>query len=215
MVIRGRWFDSLGGHRWYLAIATTACVAAAIGGAAIFLPHRTGHRPRALAADCGIVTCTATIPPSAIASPSLRPQPTPSAAAPAINFSATPSATSAPPATLRAQRPPPTTAPVRQVPAVTVSYALVQRWDGGFQGQFTIVNHGSTALAGWELRAVFPGDQIDSAWGSAYQASGDTLVLDPSFPATVPAGTSQSMNFTAGGNTTSPGGCTLNGAACR
>jgi endoglucanase len=103
---------------------------------------------------------------------------------------------------------------VRPVPSVTVSYSVVQRWDGGLQGKFTIVNHSSTALAGWEIRAVFPGDQIESAWGSAYQASGDTLVLDPSFPVTVPAGAGQSMNFTAGGTTTSPATCTLNGAAC-
>ena len=97
-----------------------------------------------------------------------------------------------------------------------MTYSVVQRWDGGFQGQFTIVNHASSALTGWQIRAAFPGDLVDSAWGTGWQISGgDTLVLDaPSYQPTVPPGASQSANFTAQGNTTRPASCTINGLAC-
>jgi chitin-binding protein len=112
--------------------------------------------------------------------------------------------------------PSPTPPAPRQAPPVTVAYSVVQRWDGGFQGQFTIVNHASTALTGWQIRAAFPGDLVDSAWGAGWQISGGgTLVLDaPSYQPTVPPGASQSANFTAQGNTTSPVNCTIDGLAC-
>jgi hypothetical protein len=214
VVTRRRWLGSLVRRRPYAAIATGACVIAAAGSALIFVPHQAGHRPRVLAADCGIVTCTATIPPrattSAAARPSPSPQPTHSTVAPHVTRSPPPSAkpATAPP------RPSPSPSPSHLAPAITVAYSVVQRWSGGLQGRFTIVNHGSTALAGWQVRAVFPGDRINSAWGSGSQISGDTLVLDPSYPPTIPAGATQSMDFTAQGNTTSPATCTLNGAPC-
>jgi endoglucanase len=97
---------------------------------------------------------------------------------------------------------------------VTVAYSLVQRWPGGLQGQFTIVNHGSTALAGWQLRAVFPGDQIDSAWGASSQSGGSTLVMTASYPPAIPPGASQSVDFTAQGSTAAPASCTIDGAPC-
>jgi hypothetical protein len=217
MVTRPRWFGTLV-RRWpYAAIATGVCAIAAAGGVLIFVPHQAGPRPRALAADCGIVTCTATIPPrataSATASPSPSPRPVRSTAAAHVTLSptASPRTPSAKPTTAP---PRPSPSPLHLAPAITVAYSLVQRWSGGLQGRFTIVNHGRTALAGWQVRAVFPGDRINSAWGSGSQISGDTLVLDPSYPPTIPAGASQSMDFTAQGNTTSPATCTLNGAAC-
>ena len=97
-----------------------------------------------------------------------------------------------------------------------MTYSVVQRWDGGFQGQFTIVNHAGTALTGWQIRAAFPGDLVDTAWGARWQISGGgTLVLDPpSYQLAVPPGASQAANFTASGNTTSPASCTINGLAC-
>jgi hypothetical protein len=218
MVTRLRWLGSLVRRRPYVAIATGGCVIAAAGGALIFGPHQAGHRPRALAADCGIVTCTATIPPRATASPAASPSPRPrrarSTAAPHAALSPTPSSSRTPSAKPTTAQPRPSPSTPHLAPTITVAYSLVQRWSGGLQGRFTIVNHSSTALAGWQVRAVFPGDRINSAWGSGSQISGDTLVLDPSYPPTIPAGATQSMDFTAQGNTTSPATCTLNGAPC-
>jgi hypothetical protein len=213
VVTRAR-LGPLARHRWYAAAGAGACItAAAVGGALILQPGQTAHHPRALAADCGIVTCTATIPPrataSATAARSLSPSPRHATAARRVAHSPGPSP--ATPATAPARIPP---SPSHQAPSVSVAYSVVQRWAGGLQGQFTIVNHGSAALTRWEIRAVLPGDQIDSAWGSGSQISGDTLVLVPSYPPSIPAGASQSMDFTAQGNTARPATCTLDGAAC-
>jgi hypothetical protein len=92
---------------------------------------------------------------------------------------------------------------------------VVQQWQGGFQGQFTIVNQGTAPINGWELRAVLPFDRIDSVWDAVYHVLGDTLVLDPpSYQTTIPPGGSLTENFTANGRWTKPIGCTFNGARC-
>lgn len=77
MGTRPRWVGSLVRRRPYAAIATGACVIAAAGSALILVPQQAGHRPRALAADCGIVTRTATIPPRSTASAAASPSPSP------------------------------------------------------------------------------------------------------------------------------------------
>jgi hypothetical protein len=96
-----------------------------------------------------------------------------------------------------------------------VSYAVDQRWPGGFQGQFTIVNNGSAPLAGWVLAAVLPGDRIDSVWSADYTTDGTTLTLTPApYQPVIPPGGTQSAFFTASGNTPAPTGCLFNNRAC-
>jgi endoglucanase len=120
----------------------------------------------------------------------------------------------APASSTRTPAPPPASTPAA-TPAVTVSYSLVQPWDGGFQGEFTIVNHGTAAIHGWQLAAAFPGDTIESAWDASFHTDGDTLLLDPpSYQLTIGPGASLAEHFTAAGTTTAPGSCTSNGAAC-
>jgi hypothetical protein len=207
---RAPWLGVLAQYRWLLGIGTGAGLAVAVGIVLIFLPHQADHRPRALAVNCGIVTCTATLP----VSPSPRPSATPPGRSP--RMSATPPGPSPRMSATAVMAPSPMPPAPRQAPLVTVAYSVVQRWDGGFQGQFTIVNHASTALTGWQIRAAFPGDLVDSAWGAGWQISGGgTLVLDaPSYQPTVPPGASQSANFTARGNTTSPVSCSIDGLTC-
>jgi Cellulose binding domain len=223
MATRLRWLSSVARHRWYAVIGTGACITAAVSGVLMSQPHKAAHHPRALAADCGIVTCTASIPPpaaasaaSATASPRRSPGRPHATTAPRVTLPPTsPPVPPAGPAATPASPPPARpSSPAPRLQPLTVSYSVVQRWDGGLQGQFTIANHSATALAGWELVAVFPGDQVDSAWGSGFHISGDTLILVPSYPPAIPPGASQSMHFTAQGNTTSPASCTLDGAAC-
>ena len=128
---------------------------------------------------------------------------TPSATAPASPGASTPSS------------PTPSASPTSSASTVSVNYTLVQQWDGGFQGQFTIVNGGSTAINGWQLSAVLPGDQIESAWDASFQTNGDTLIMNPpSYQMTISPGASLNEEFTAQGSTTSPADCTFNGAAC-
>jgi hypothetical protein len=92
---------------------------------------------------------------------------------------------------------------------------VVQQWPGGFQGQFTIVNHGPTTIDGWELTAVLPGDLINTVWDATYRTVGNTLIMDPpSYQMTIAPGASLSEHFVAQGTTTSPAGCTFDGNAC-
>ena len=54
--------DSLLRHRWLTAAGMTATIAAMAGGGVLLAQHETGGgQPR----DCGLVPCTATLPPSA------------------------------------------------------------------------------------------------------------------------------------------------------
>lgn len=100
-------------------------------------------------------------------------------------------------------------------PSVTVTYSVTKQWAGGFQGQFTIVNHGTTAVSGWELSAVLPGDRVSRVWDATYHMAGDTLIMDPpSYQVTIPSGDSLAESFVARGTTTRPEGCTFNGIAC-
>jgi len=98
---------------------------------------------------------------------------------------------------------------------VSVSYTLVQQWDGGFQGQFAIVNNGNTAINGWQLSVVLPDDHIDTTWDASFRTNGDILIMNaPSYQMTIAPGASVKENFVAQGSTTSPADCTFDGAAC-
>jgi Cellulose binding domain len=213
-MVTAEWLGWLARHWRYTAIGTGTCAAAAVSGVLIFMPHQAGRGPHIVADNCGIVTCTATLPPAASTDATPIPRPTRSAVTPHATLSPSPSPFPRPSATAAAAPPSPSAAP-RPAPSVTVTYSVVERWDGGFQGQFTIVNHTSAALTGWQISATFPGDLVDSVWGASGQAGGSSLVLDaPSYQATIPPGASQSANFTAQGNTTSPASCTIDGRAC-
>jgi hypothetical protein len=114
--------------------------------------------------------------------------------------------------------PTPTSAPTPTptgTPDPSVSYTVVHRWWGGFQGEFTIVNKGTAPINGWELRADLPFDHIDSVWDAVFHTDGHTLVLDPpSYQATIPPGGSLTEDFTAKGGWTNPTSCTFNGSPC-
>jgi len=209
---------------WLLAMAGTIAAIAAF--ALLLLSH---DAPRA-ASRCPTGKCqvavgqasrTATAPTPiqeatthpATGRSSTLPSSRPAAAtmpASATAVATTPSATA--PASLGASTP---SSPTPPASTVSVSYTLIQQWDGGFEGEFTIVNKGSTAINGWQLSAVLPGDQTESAWDASFQTDGDILVMNPpSYQMTISPGASLNEEFTAQGSTTSPADCTFNGAAC-
>jgi hypothetical protein len=92
---------------------------------------------------------------------------------------------------------------------------LQKQWWGGFQGEFTIVNEGTSPINGWQLSAVLSGDTVWSAWDALFQVNGDTMVMSPpSFQQTIAPGATVNEYFTASGPSTSPPSCTFNGSAC-
>jgi Cellulose binding domain len=205
-------------HALAAALGTSAGAVAVFGGVVMLL---AGHSIRPQADNCGLITCSANVP----TTPRPSPSPTPGAPRhharvvrdgrhdppPPSRRATSPSATPTPGRT----HPHPRTSPTPPPPAVTVSYSVVQQWDGGFRGEFTIVNHGTTALSGWVLAATFPADHVDLVWGASYQANGSTLTLTPaSYQPSIPPGGSQSASFTASGSHQAPANCTFNGKAC-
>ena len=146
------------------------------------------------------------------------PQPTSPASVPTSTpTSPVPSPTTTPPTASPTSSPTPTSTPTPSSTRkpVQVSYTLVRKQKHSFQGKFTIVNNGSTAVNGWQLAVELPGDHFLSVWDGRFHADGDTLYIDPSSSQrTIAPGETLIENFIAGGSTTTPTGCTFNGSAC-
>jgi hypothetical protein len=198
-------------HRWYIAIGAIAGLGLLAGGLLLVLPGST-PATRTLAADCGLVNCGAALPApvTPASSPgSARPLPRHRPYQPAPVPRATPLVTSTPPAGQ----------------AVTVSYSGGGRGNAGrFSTQLTIVNQGSTPVAGWTLQLSYPGDQVfwvgypGSGPGTEFVSwhfGGDMLTLSAQAggEALAPGGT-QSIVIVGTGNSPVPAGCTFNGSAC-
>ncbi|MEU5738216.1 cellulase family glycosylhydrolase [Streptomyces tendae] len=102
--------------------------------------------------------------------------------------------------------------------ACSVGYRVVGEWPGGFQGEIAVRNTGNTAVGPWTLAFAFTeGQAITNMWGgTATQNAGAVSVAPASYTATIPAGGTVTLGFTAqkGGTNTAPAAFSLNGAAC-
>ncbi|RPK77170.1 Mannan endo-1,4-beta-mannosidase precursor [Streptomyces sp. ADI97-07] len=100
----------------------------------------------------------------------------------------------------------------------SVGYRVVGDWASGFQGEITIRNTGTTTLNGWTLGFAFAnGQTINNMWGGTPTQSGGTVSVTPaSYTASIAAGSSVTVGFTAarGASNTAPTAFTLSGAAC-
>jgi chitinase len=91
----------------------------------------------------------------------------------------------------------------------------VHQYPHSFQGKFTIVNNGTTAINGWELSVVLSDDDVRSVWDGLFHTGDDTLYIDPSSSQqTIAPGATLTENFIASGSTTTPTDCMFNGSAC-
>jgi hypothetical protein len=83
--------------------------------------------------------------------------------------------------------------------ACSASYSTVSAWQGGFEGQITVTNTGSSALNGWKLGWTFPGDQeISSLWnGNDSQSGAAVTVSNASYDGSVAPGSTVMVGFTA------------------
>jgi mannan endo-1,4-beta-mannosidase len=100
----------------------------------------------------------------------------------------------------------------------SVGYRIVNEWSGGFQGEITIRNTGTTTISGWTLAFAFSnGQTVTNMWGGAPTQDGGTVSVAPaSYTSTIPADGSVTVGFTAGkGSTnTAPTAFTLSGTTC-
>ncbi|GGR96233.1 endoglucanase [Streptomyces humidus] len=103
--------------------------------------------------------------------------------------------------------------------ACSVGYRVVGEWQGGFQGEITLRNTGSTPVSGWRLAFAFAdGQSVTTMWGgTAAQSGGSVNVTPAAYNSTVPAGGSVTVGFigSKGATNTAPTAFTLNGGACR
>ncbi|MFJ8716082.1 cellulase family glycosylhydrolase [Streptomyces violaceus] len=110
------------------------------------------------------------------------------------------------------------TSPGGSPSACGVGYRVTSSWPGGFQGEVTLRNTGTSAINGWTLRWAFPDSQrITNLWGgTATQSGSEVSVAAASYTAAIPAAGSVTLGFTATRSTanSSPTTFTLNGATC-
>jgi cellulase/cellobiase CelA1 len=99
-----------------------------------------------------------------------------------------------------------------------VRYAVTSQWQGGFQGDVTVRNIGSAAIAGWTLRWNFAdGQSVGQAWNATVTQSGTAVsAVDAGWNGSVPSGGSTTFGFTGAwtGSNPVPAAFTLNGTAC-
>jgi serine/threonine protein kinase len=116
----------------------------------------------------------------------------------------------------------PTTEPTA-IPTTTptgncrVSYAINQ-WPGGFTGNITITNTGSSTMNGWSLVFTFPSSQqVTQEWNGVFAQSGSKVtVTNTSWNGTLAANSSVNPGFNGSwsGSNPAPTSFQLNGATC-
>ncbi|MFH9980981.1 cellulose binding domain-containing protein [Streptomyces sp. NPDC017179] len=93
----------------------------------------------------------------------------------------------------------------------TAAYRNVNSWPGGFQGEVTVGNNGTSTLNGWTVGLnLTSGQTISSLWdGVNTGTSGSVTVRNSSYNGTLAANGTATFGFTATGNSTpAPGNLT-------
>lgn len=100
----------------------------------------------------------------------------------------------------------------------SVGYRIVGQWPGGFQGEITIRNTGTTTIDGWTLGFAFAnGQKVTNMWGGTpTQTGGSVSVAPASYTSAIAANGSVTVGFTGSqsGTNAAPAAFTLSGATC-
>jgi hypothetical protein len=112
--------------------------------------------------------------------------------------------------------PPPATATgSAPAPALEVSYTALPA-GGGFIGQITVANRGSTAISGWRLVVALPGDTVSAVQNAEFSEDADVLFMTPApYDLSVAPGNDVTVSIYASGPVRTPAECSFNGVACR
>jgi hypothetical protein len=210
-----RWLAALGQHPWYLAIMAVAAFGLVAGSVTVLVQANSTPSHQAAAPNCGLINCGAAAPaPSVTTSAEIRIGKTRTTVSHAPKPSASP--TPSPSQAATSASPPDVT--------LTFTAGHDQRDFDHFQGQLTLVNQGASPVAGWTAELTLPGDEVFSVENQAgrngfsfehWRFDGDTLTMSAdSSSETLSPGQPLSLSIHGRGRTTSPTGCTFNGAAC-
>ncbi|GAA2700342.1 cellulose binding domain-containing protein [Actinoplanes palleronii] len=123
------------------------------------------------------------------------PVPSPSSASPSPS-SPSPS-TSVSPST--SASPSPSTSPSASG-GCTAAYKVTGSWSGGFQGEVTVTNTGTTATTGWTVKWAWTGGQtVTQSWGGTAVQSGTAVtVTNASYNGALASGASTTFGFLGG-----------------
>src|SRR5215470_4349585 len=211
----GRWLATLGQHPWYLAIMAVAAFGLVAGSVTVLVQANSTPIHQAAGPNCGLINCGAAVPASS-ATPSTEIRI--GKAHTTVSHAPKPSASSTPSPSQAATSAGP--------PNVTLTFTADQdqRHFDHFQGQLTLVNQGASPVSGWTAQLTLPGDEVfsvenqDGRDGSPFEHwrfDGDTLTMSADRSGeTLSPGEPLSLSIHGRGRTTSPTGCTFNGAAC-
>jgi hypothetical protein len=203
------------GRRPWSQAAIAVAALGLISASVTVLVWHNGPPTRQVASNCGLINCGASLPRPGI--------PTQSRISRAHRSVSHPAAAPAQPT------PPPSPSP-SQAPAPPPDLTLIFTSDrdrqdpGHFRDQLTLVNNGGSPVSGWTVQLTLPGDEVfsvetQSRWDGVpfehWQFSGDTLTISADNDSeTLAPGEPLSVSIHGRGRTTSPTGCTFNGAAC-
>jgi hypothetical protein len=93
------------------------------------------------------------------------------------------------------------TTPGASNPACSATFSVTNPWSGGFQGNVTVRNSGSTPINGWTVKWTFPGSQtVTQAWNTTLTQSGAAVTATSlSYNGQLAAGASTSFGFSGSG----------------
>ncbi len=86
----------------------------------------------------------------------------------------------------------------------TADFSVVTSWSGGYQGQMTVTNTGTSTLNGWSVTWMpGSGQTIASAWNGTLSVNGDMVTMrNADYNRSIAAGASTTFGFTANGSGT-------------
>jgi len=101
---------------------------------------------------------------------------------------------------------PPSTPPASGGPGCTATYREAGNWQGGFQGEVTVANPGSTAINGWTVHLTLGGGQaITNLWnGTLTGSTGTVTVANANYNGTINANAATTFGFVANGSPAAP-----------
>ncbi|MEU9025667.1 cellulose binding domain-containing protein [Actinomadura sp. NPDC048394] len=96
-----------------------------------------------------------------------------------------------------------------------ITYQVVQRDDGYFEGRFVITNRTGRPMAAWRLSFDAPGADVRTVWDARLvHAGAHPVIMNADGADPIPPGGTMDVQFGASGTPAMPGACLVNGAAC-
>ena len=114
--------------------------------------------------------------------------------------------TTPPTTTTTTSRPPTTTTSTNPVGGCTATFRSVNAWQGGYQGEFTVLNNSSATINGWNVQfTLASGQTLAQLWGGRPTPTGSTVaVANETWNGTLAASGTTTFGFIVNGSVNTP-----------